>query len=95
MPSPAASDLAGDAEAHGVTEEIAHRPPWRVDRRLAERRVAEAARVEPGAMRAGQAAREIGDGGDHGGPRLGRAHARRAGSSSAGGSAGFRFRAKP
>ena len=47
--------VAGSAEAHGIAEEIAHRPSRRVDRRLAERR-REAARVEPGAMRAGQMA---------------------------------------
>ena len=47
-------DFARHAESNGMTEKVAHRPPRRVDRRLAERRLGEAAGIEPGAMRAGQ-----------------------------------------
>ena len=65
--------LARHAKSNGVTEKVAHRPSRRVDRRLAERRLGEAAGIEPGAMRAGQMAGEIGDGGDHRRPGLGRA----------------------
>jgi len=60
-------DVVGRAKADGMTEETAHRPSRRVDRRLAE-----AVRRKPSAMRAGDAAVEIGDGGDHGRPGLGR-----------------------
>jgi hypothetical protein len=45
-----------------MAEETAHRPPWRVDRRLAERGLAEAFRVEPGPVRTSELAVEVGDG---------------------------------
>ena len=51
-------DLTGNAEAHGVTEQVAHCASRRFDRRLAERRLAEAARIEPGAMHAGDGPRD-------------------------------------
>ena len=60
--------IVGDTEADGVAEEMAHRASWRIDWRLVSPR-----RVEPGAMRAGDVAFEIGDGGDHRCPGLGRA----------------------
>jgi antirestriction protein ArdC len=65
-------DVVGRAEADGMAEETAHGPSRRVDRRLAEAAGVEAFGVEPGAMRAGAAAVEIGDGGDHRRPGLGR-----------------------
>jgi hypothetical protein len=54
-----------------VTEKVTHRAARRVDRRLAETDGVEAVGIEPGPVRAGEAAVEIGDGGDHGGPGLG------------------------
>ena len=60
-------DIVGRAKADGVAEETAHGPPRRIDRRLAE-----AVRRKPGAMRAGDRAGKIGDGGDHRRPGLGR-----------------------
>ena len=56
-------DLARHAEADGVAEKMADRPPRRVDRRFAA-----SVRGEPRPMRAGNLAVEIGDGGDHRGP---------------------------
>ena len=46
-------DVVGRAEADGMAEETAHGPSRRVDRRLAE-----AVRRKPGAMRAGDARRQ-------------------------------------
>ena len=83
-------DIVRHTETDGVAQEMAHRPSRRVDRRLVPPRW-----VEPGAMRAGDLAVEIGDGGDHRRPGLGRRHADQDGSSSGDGSGGFRFRAKP
>ena len=60
-------DLARHAEADGVAEKMAHRPPRRFDRRLAS-----SVRGEPSPMRSGDLAVEIGDSGDHRGPGLGR-----------------------
>ena len=60
-------DIVRDAEADGVAEKMAHRPPRRFDRRLAS-----PVGGEPGPMRAGDLAVEIGDSGDHRGPGLGR-----------------------
>ena len=54
-------------EPDAMSEEMAHRPPRRVDRRLVA-----AGRVEPGAVRAGDPAVEIGDRGDQCRPGLGR-----------------------
>src|SRR3546814_4662457 len=51
--------------SNSMTEKVAHRPPRRVDRRLAEHRLGKAAGIEPGAVRPGQMSREIGDGSDH------------------------------
>ena len=65
MPSPAAMTSRATPNRTRVAEETAHRPPRRLDRRLAV-----AGRVEPGAMHAGDLAVEIGDGGDHRGPDL-------------------------
>ena len=59
--------VARHAEADAMSEEMAHGPPRRVDRRLVA-----AGRVEPGAVRAGDLAVEIGDRGDHRRPGLGR-----------------------
>ena len=67
MPSPAAITSLAATEADRVAEKVAHRPARRIDRRLAA-----PGRIEPGAMRAGDAAVEIGDGGDHRRPGLGR-----------------------
>ena len=58
--------VVGDTEADGVAEEMAHRPPRRVDGGLILSQ-----RVEPGAMRAGDVACEIGDGSNHRRPGLG------------------------
>ena len=57
----------GRTEANGMAEETTHGPPRRIDRRLAD-----AVRRKPGAMRAGDRAGKIGDGGDHRRPGLGR-----------------------
>ena len=54
------------AEPDAVSEKMAHRPPRRVDRRLVA-----AGRVEPGAVRAGDPAVEVGDRGDQCRPGLG------------------------
>jgi len=51
-----------------MTEQVAHRLALGLDRRLVG-----AVRCEPGAMRAGDPAFEIGDGGDHRWPGFGRA----------------------
>src|SRR3546814_14255437 len=59
--------------SNSMTEKVAHRPPRRVDRRLAEHRLGKAAGTEPGAVRPGQMSREIGDGSDHRRPGLCRA----------------------
>ena len=59
--------VARRAEADGMAEEIAHRAARRLDRRLAE-----PVRREPGAVRPGDGAGEIGDGGDHRRPGLDR-----------------------
>ena len=67
MPSPAAMTSIGHPEADAMPEQMTHCPPRRVDRRLALTR-----RVEPGAMRAGDLAAKVGDGGDQGWPSLGR-----------------------
>jgi len=40
-------DVVGRTKADGMAEETTHGPPRRVDRRLAERRLVEAFRVEP------------------------------------------------
>ena len=48
MPSPAASDVVGDAEADAVAEQMAERPA-----RIGERRLAATGGIEPGAMDAG------------------------------------------
>ena len=77
-------------EPDGIAQKVAHRPPRRVDRCLVLPRW-----VEPGPVRAGDRAAEVGDGGDHRRPGLGPASLGRAGSSSVDGSGGFRFRAKP
>ncbi len=53
-------------------EEIAHRPSGSFDCRLAKGRLPEAAGVQPGAVRAGEFAIEIGDGSDDCRPNLGR-----------------------
>ena len=53
-------DVVGRAKADGMAEETAHGPSRRIDRRLAE-----AVRRKPGAMRAGDGAGKIGDDGDH------------------------------
>jgi hypothetical protein len=60
-------DIGRPAEADAVSEQMTHRAPWGVDRRLVV-----AGRVEPGAMRTGDIAAEISDGGDQGWPDLGR-----------------------
>ena len=60
-------DVVRHAEADAVAEKMAHGPPRRVDRRLVA-----AGRVEPGAVRTGDPAVEIGDGGDQCRPGLGR-----------------------
>jgi hypothetical protein len=62
----------GNIEADRVAEKVAHRASRRVDRRLAETDGIEAVGIEPGAVRAGDAAAEIGDAGDHRGPGFGR-----------------------
>ena len=60
-------DVVDDTEADSVTEEMTHRAPWCIERCLISPR-----RVEPGAMRAGDVAFEIGHGSDHRRPGLGR-----------------------
>ena len=57
---PDRKDVVGSAKADGMAEETTHRLPLGVDRSLAE-----SVRRKPGAMRAGEGARKIGDGGDH------------------------------
>ena len=59
--------IGGDTEADRVAEQVAHRPPRRGDRGFAVAR-----RVEPGAVRAGHGAGEIGDGGNQRRPGLDR-----------------------
>src|SRR3546814_4192227 len=59
--------------SNSMTEKVAHRPPRRVDLRLAAHRLGKAAGIEPGAVRPGQMSRDIGDGSDHRRPGLGRA----------------------
>ena len=63
MPSPAARTSSNSAEAHGVAKQIAHGAA-----RIGERRLGGAVARKPGAMHAGDVAREIGDGGDQGRP---------------------------
>ena len=60
-------DVGRDAETDAVPEEMTHRAPWRVDGRLVV-----AGWIEPSAMRAGDLAGEVGDGGDQRRPDLGR-----------------------
>ncbi len=60
-------DVVDRAKADGMAQETAHGPSRRADRRLAE-----AIRRKPGAMRAGNAIGKIGYGGDHRRPGLNR-----------------------
>ena len=60
-------DIGRDTEADAVPEQMTHGAPRRVDGSLVVAR-----RVEPGAMRAGDVAGEVGDGGDQCRPDLGR-----------------------
>jgi hypothetical protein len=66
-------DRTCDTEADGVAEQIAHRSPGRVNRRLAQPDGIEAGGIEPSAVRAGELAGKIGGRGDHRRPSLGRA----------------------
>ena len=66
-------DIAAAAEADGVSEQFAHGSSWRVDRSAAEIGLAESARIEPGAVGAGELAFEVGDRRDHCRPCFGRA----------------------
>jgi hypothetical protein len=64
--------VATDAKADRVAEKIAHRAPGLLERCLAKCSFVEAVWIEPGAMRARDAIVEIGNGGDHRRPCLGR-----------------------
>ena len=72
MPSPRHDHVIRHTKADGVAQEITHRPPWRVDRRLAQPIGVKALRIEPCAVDTRDRAIEIGDAGDHRGPDLGR-----------------------
>ena len=60
-------DIVRHTKTDGVAQEIAHRPPRRIDRRLIAPR-----RVEPGAVHPGDIAVEVGYSSDHRRPGLGR-----------------------
>ena len=67
MPSPAAITSLSRTETDRVPEKVAHRPAWGIDRRLVA-----PGRIEPGAVRAGDVALEIGNSRDHCRPGFGR-----------------------
>ena len=65
MPSPAARTLSPAPNRTAWPRKVAHRASRRIDQRLAQ-----PVRGDPGAMHAGDRARQVGDGGDHRRPRL-------------------------
>ena len=63
-------DVGYCAKANRMTEQVAYRATWCVDRRFPEPYGIEAIRIEPGTVHAGDAMVEVGDGGDQSRPGL-------------------------